>query len=328
MNLLIKKNWTIKFILLLLLFQIGIHSQISNPSHYNLNPTNKILIDTSDFFPLQVGNLWQFRATISSGPEYINLEVIGDTLLNNGLTYKYLRETDTYGSFAFNYYFRKDTGSVFLYFGDSIACINREYKYFDFLLEDSTIWNVCRDLGPCGNARGIGYTYYDYTYYTFLQKPLETKLFADVLVDSTDTVWVPCENRIYWLSKALGITRIFYFNVGDFQLLGAIIDGQQFGTLVSIENEFNAIPSSFQLKVYPNPFNSTVNFNFTLPLSGTVALSLYNILGEKVATIINEYRNFGSYNIEYNSSNIPSGIYLAELRQGKNSSIQKLILLK
>lgn len=309
------------------IFIILLYSVVINAQNYKINSNNEVLVDTSDFFPLQDGNYWEYFASTIYGPVPLNLKVIGDTLMPNGKIYKYFLETEDY-TFLNEYYFRIDTNNIFQYYGDSVACPERDFKYLDFTIKDSSFWEICRDLGPCGNARGVANTYYDYTYYTYLNKPLETKHFQDVLLDATDTIWTPCEGREYWLSKAIGITRIFYFNVGDFWLTGAIVNGQQFGTLVAIEEEVNIIPSTFQLQAYPNPFNSTVNFNITLPENGMTEIYLFNILGEKVSTILYDYKSSGNYNVQFNANNLTSGIYLVVLWQGSNNTTQKIVLLK
>ncbi len=314
-------------IILSMIFFFTTYAQSINSRDINHKIATDIILDTSDFFPIQDGNVWQYRADDFTGSKYITIQVIGDTVLPNGLTYKYLYEIVD-GTSVWEYFFRKDSGYVYLYFGDSIGCTDREYKYFDFSLPDTSVWKVCRDLGPCGNARGIATTFYDDTYFDFFQKPLLTKRFEDVLIEPSDTIWVPCENRVYWLSEQIGIVRIFYFNVGDFMLQGAIIDGHQYRTLVPVDNELNNAPSYFQLNAYPNPFNNAVNFNFTLPKSGMTRLEIYNILGEKIATLIDEYRYSGNNKVRFNANNLPSGIYLAVLNQGTSSSIQKIILLK
>ena len=328
MKLQISTKWITRVIIAVFCICISPYAQTNLNSIYNTESSNEALIDTSDFFPLQDGNYWDFVFSDFSGTQYMSWEVIGDTTMNNGRIYKYILQRTNYSS-EYEYYLRKDSNITYAYYGDSIACPERDYKYLDLSLPDSTAWYVCRDLVGIGNARGIAATYFDYTYWTFFQKPLETKRFEDVYIDSTDTLWTPGEGSIpMWFAKGIGPVRIFIFQGGDYWLTGAIIDGQQFGTLVSVDDSPNLIPSSFQISAYPNPFNSTVNFNFTLATSGITDISLYNILGEKVSTILSDYKNSGSYSISYNADYLTSGIYLALLTQGSNSSIQKIILLK
>jgi len=148
-------------------------------------------IDTTDFFPMQTGNYWEYAAFTINGPEYISISVIGDTLMPNGNVYKAFAEKRFYNPNYYSYiwFFRKDSNKV--YFAYPYAgCTNQESIYLDFYSPDSTVWEVCGG-GPSGNARGIARTFYDYTYYNFLQKPLETKLFYDVYIDSADTIWNP-----------------------------------------------------------------------------------------------------------------------------------------
>lgn len=322
-------KWIMGVIIAVFIIYSSINAQTNLKNIYYPETSKKVLVDTSDFFPLQDGNRWDLIFNGISETDFLSWEVMGDTLMPNDNFYKYIIEKKNY-SLAYEYFFRKDSNKIYSYYGDSIACVNREYKFLDFFLPDSSVWSICRDLGPGeGNARGIAATYYDYTYYTFFNKPLETKRFEDVFIDSTDTLWTPGEGSIpMWFAKGIGPVRIFIFQGGDFWLQGAIIDGQQFGTLVSVENELNTTPASLQIQSYPNPFNGFVNFKITLPKSGITELTLYNILGEKVSTIINEYRNSGNHDVKFNTVGLTSGIYLAVLHQGTNSSVQKIILLK
>ena len=281
-------------------------------------------IDTSDFFPLQDGNLWGFAANTVYGVEYLNLRVIKDTLMPNGTIYKYI--SGWYGIFV-----RKDSSNIYQYYGDSIACIDREYKYLDFQLPDSSVWSICRDLGPGeGNARGISSTFYDYTYWTFFQKPLETKDFEDVYIDSTDTLWTPGEGSIPMrFAKGIGPVRIFIFQGGDYWLQGAIIDGQQFGTLVSIEEKNNNIPHELILfQNYPNPFNPVTIINYQIPVNNFVTLKLYNTLGEEIATLVNEEKPAGRYSVNFDGSSLPSGVYVYRLNAGNFTAERKMVLVK
>jgi len=79
---------------------------------------------------------------------------------------------------------------------------------------------------------------------------------------------------------------------------------------VGIQQTSSEIPKLFNLyQNYPNPFNPTTNINFDIPLNSYVSLSIYNILGEKVATLVDENLLAGKYKIEWDASGYPSGIY-------------------
>lgn len=79
---------------------------------------------------------------------------------------------------------------------------------------------------------------------------------------------------------------------------------------------------------YPNPFNPITNINYTIKTTGEVILKVYDMLGTEVASLVNENKEAGSYSVEFNASNLPSGIYVYKLTAGKFVSTKKLLLLK
>jgi hypothetical protein len=91
----------------------------------------------------------------------------------------------------------------------------------------------------------------------------------------------------------------------------------------------NDIPVGFQLNQnYPNPFNPSTTIEFALPTPGFVTLSVYNILGEKVATLVSEELAAGSYKYEWDATELTSGIYFYSLSAGEFVSTKKMILMK
>ncbi|MFA3781460.1 T9SS type A sorting domain-containing protein [Melioribacteraceae bacterium 4301-Me] len=79
---------------------------------------------------------------------------------------------------------------------------------------------------------------------------------------------------------------------------------------------------------YPNPFNPLTTINFSLPVSDYVELSVYNLLGQHIATLINEFKNAGSYAVNFDASNLSSGIYFYKLTTSKITITKKMTLLK
>jgi uncharacterized lipoprotein YddW (UPF0748 family) len=91
------------------------------------------------------------------------------------------------------------------------------------------------------------------------------------------------------------------------------------------------IPTDFNLfQNYPNPFNPSTTINYQLPEAGNVTLKVYDLLGKEVATLVNEYRNAGSYNVQFTINNLQlsSGIYFYQLKAGEFVETKKMILLK
>jgi photosystem II stability/assembly factor-like uncharacterized protein len=100
-------------------------------------------------------------------------------------------------------------------------------------------------------------------------------------------------------------------------------------TTTGIANYNNEIPSSFNLKQnYPNPFNPTTNINFSIPKSGFVTLKVYDMVGQEVATLVNEVKSAGNYIVGFNASNLPSGAYFYRLESGNIVDTKKMLLIK
>ncbi|PIP77352.1 MAG: hypothetical protein COW85_09430 [Ignavibacteria bacterium CG22_combo_CG10-13_8_21_14_all_37_15] len=95
-----------------------------------------------------------------------------------------------------------------------------------------------------------------------------------------------------------------------------------------VEND-NVIPNEFNLlQNYPNPFNPTTTISFSLANNGFVNLTVFNITGEKVASLVNREYQTGNYTVEFNANDLPSGIYLYRLSAGNFVSTKKMILMK
>lgn len=88
-------------------------------------------------------------------------------------------------------------------------------------------------------------------------------------------------------------------------------------------------PTTFTLEQnYPNPFNPSTKIKFYLEKSGMTSLSVYNVLGQKVATLLSQELAAGNHEINFDASNLSTGIYFYQLESGINSSVKKMMLLK
>ena len=94
-------------------------------------------------------------------------------------------------------------------------------------------------------------------------------------------------------------------------------------------NEQPIIPTENKLyDNYPNPFNPSTIIKYSLKDDGKVTLKIYNSLGEEVRTLVNEIKPAGNYEVEFNASNLPSGVYIYSIQSGEFVSSKKMILLK
>jgi len=89
------------------------------------------------------------------------------------------------------------------------------------------------------------------------------------------------------------------------------------------------IPNVYSLSQnYPNPFNPTTNIEFGLPKSGQVKLVVFDILGREVKTIVNEFREAGSYKVDFDASNLASGVYFYRIEASNFTEVKKMLLIK
>jgi Subtilase family/Secretion system C-terminal sorting domain len=99
--------------------------------------------------------------------------------------------------------------------------------------------------------------------------------------------------------------------------------------LTNVNNNLTSIPETFSLSQnYPNPFNPSTKINYELPKSNFVLLKIYNVLGKEVATLVNEKQNAGAYSVEFNGSNLSSGIYFYKIQSGEFSDVKRMVLIK
>ena len=88
-------------------------------------------------------------------------------------------------------------------------------------------------------------------------------------------------------------------------------------------------PLTFNLEQnYPNPFNPSTKINYSVPEAGNVKLAVYNIVGEEVAVLVNGYTEAGHFNVSFDASNLPSGVYLYKLQSDNSVQTKKMMLLK
>ncbi len=121
-------------------------------------------------------------------------------------------------------------------------------------------------------------------------------------------------------------------------------DGEEFGLLVvlpdgttllleavdtSTEQHLSDRPETFRLEQnYPNPFNPTTKIEFSIPESSDVTLEVFNVQGQRVATLVNESRSAGVHTVEFDATNLSSGVYLYRIQAGDFTQVNKMMLVK
>jgi hypothetical protein len=129
-------------------------------------------------------------------------------------------------------------------------------------------------------------------------------------------------------------STVIYVAIGfgerESEMLTALANAQQlYDTLTSVIEEKFEIVYDFRLNQnYPNPFNPNTIISWNVPFDSYQTLKVYDVLGNEVASLVNEYRTAGNYSINFNASNLSSGVYYYKLTAGNFTETKKMILMR
>jgi Secretion system C-terminal sorting domain len=151
--------------------------------------------------------------------------------------------------------------------------------------------------------------------------------FSSIAADTT------LANTTVKLSTALTATKKYYWRVASVNDTIAsaysVVDSFTTGTGIDAVEGKDGIPKTFALfQNYPNPFNPSTAIKYNLPKAQMVTLKVYDILGQDVATLVNERQNAGYYNVNFSAARMASGVYFYVLRTEGFSSTHKMLFLK
>ncbi|OGU67691.1 MAG: hypothetical protein A2X62_05675 [Stygiobacter sp. GWC2_38_9] len=150
------------------------------------------------------------------------------------------------------------------------------------------------------------------------------------------------DQKIY-VVKSRGLVVIRMGDAADNSKLAlSSFDNELWGEIIKVVDnsssaaEQNTFPVEFKLEQnYPNPFNpeTTISYTIQSDVKGetiNVTLKVYDVLGREIATLVNEFKNPGSYNSQFSirNSELPSGVYFYQLRAGSFTETKKLVLMK
>jgi Secretion system C-terminal sorting domain len=261
-------------------------------------------------YPLQIGNRWDYGTMI--GPNqwsrYYTARIVDDTVMPNGHTY-FVESSDKDGGQHFRY-LRQDGAFVYSY------AASNESVLYDFSRQD-------------GDTISIVYTSTD-TIITTLQ--IQTSL----CFDQERQTWIyftkSRQTSAYsfeYVADNLGYTGASGEAAWGYTLMGAIIDNTQYGIITSVPVPQPNNPRTFDFpQNYPNPFNPSTKLQVISSSSTDASLSIFNSLGQKVATLYQGRLEPGVHKFVWEAARFASGVYICRLDAGKYSRTIKLLLLK
>ena len=257
------------------------------------------------YYPLQVGNLWQYH-NVDPMETYIwQDEIVGDTTLPNGFKYSLFSGISLGANFL-----RQENSKVYAYdIADST-----EYVLFDFNAKANDTISIFHNktrtivlhsiIDTLSKKQWNFYEYWGDSAYSYI-------FYNWTIVDS------------------IGLTNLTIEPGTQYYLMGAKINGKIIGTITNVSERSKIIPNKVILmQNYPNPFNPSTTIKFILSHADNVELKIYNLLGEEILTLINMYYSSGEHQIKWNASNISSGIYFYKIKTSNYSETKKLLLLK
>jgi len=255
-------------------------------------------------YPLGVGDKWEYWLTW--GAFHDHTVVLGDTIMSDGLHYAHIFE-DSHLTSRFE---RQSGDSVFEY--------PSSLKYVFSNSVGDTIWTR--------------------------SAPAETTDCILVLADTTSIFGRELRRWRFWMYRrnaydaeqsydivdSLGMAEQRAAMTSTIALTGAIIDGIQYGSITDVRSDRSNLPDkSFSLpQNFPNPFNLSTIIRYTLPSHSHVALTVFNILGAQVAGLVDGVQPAGSYDVRFDASTLPGGVYVVRLNAGTFTLSNRMILVK
>ena len=269
----------------------------------------------NSWFPLQVGNKWFYN--------YEQIPSSGDGVYE-GKTIKEIIGTE---QINFKHYYlqlvnrNSEIDTVYLRYEPFHKLV---YSLDKSTMQETLLYDLRAVLGDTvfTSSDSLGYVVDNTTTSEYCNITYTTNVSVDLQNPSTsfslaDGIGLISEER----NEINGYTETLYAFVVD-----SIVCGDT--SLTDINDQYSTI-FSFQLfQNYPNPFNPSTKIKYSIREIGKVTLTIYDVLGQKVQELINEVQNGGTYQVDFETKSLSSGIYFYELRFNGSRIVKKLNILK
>ena len=270
--------------------------------------------DLLEFYPNNIGNSWSYRWLYyhviedfyEAGTDKIFISA--DTLINNT---KFWKVEYNFGTYNYeNYFERIDTATGDVIRMDDLSSI-----------ETNLVDNVYATIGDTISISNNRYLLYC--------DKIVVLSFRDTIINNLQTtirevVGLPSNTKLYF-ARNIGMLG----SGKDYWIDTAIVNGIVFSNITDVKDNYTSILQDFILyQNYPNPFNPITNISYTLRKSGFVILKLFDVLGKEIRTLVSEEKSRGNYTLQFNASNLSSGIYFYQLIANGFIQTKKMIVLE
>ena len=289
--------------------------------------------DTTNYFPFETGDIWVYDVCESIFCEAeVRVEVTSDSINKEGV--RWLRTEELYSD---EFETRLDTVE---YRVDSVGNIYRKpwpmdpsYPGFALVLNDTATIGESWIADSARNAND-----HKHTLFAQVEDTMTRVIFNDTteiitMAYSPDLTFFP--SLFFNWARGLGIIEQTFSEPGlDYSMKGVFKGGKLLGdttlVYVSTEEEVENLPRSIRLhQNYPNPFNPSTTIRFDLRRATQVSLSIYDITGRKITTLLNQQlMSSGRHQVVWNAGQTSSGIYFYRLKVNGRQITRKMMLIK
>jgi len=266
-----------------------------------------------DWLPLQLGNEYQYACGDPTYQFYVFGRITKDTVVNNKTYYDFSPVCSILQSFL-----REDSlGNVYalnLPRMDTSFITQPEYLLCPYNANESDKWLIAKNKSD--SSRDI------YGYCIELDSSMENGKVLHI-----KHMWLGPNYGylIFW--ESMGITQWGFLDNG-YILNYAKVGNRIFGQYVGVNDKLPVVNGYMLSQNYPNPFNPSTTIDYQIKQSGFVTIKVYDILGNEVKTLVKEYKQAGSYTLNFNAGSLNSGVYVYRITAGGYTAARKMILVK
>jgi len=260
-------------------------------------------INAQNYFPIKAGNSWTYCS-------------FNDTTLKRTYEIKDSVKFDSLDGFLYGLQNSSYNDTLIQNKTNIIyKIINAKPRlWFDFTQDSGAVYTV-----PFNDST---------SFFVHVRKEISTNTYVGTFTNCIELYFdIPQfidEERGYIFSPNIGIVKKYGAWTNDVLFS---IDTNEVPVSVNYQADINTKRFSLDQN-YPNPFNPGTTINYTIGKSGNAKIIIYNSLGRKVKTLLNEYRPSGNYNVQFNAENLASGIYYYSLINSNTIKTKSMILLK
>jgi hypothetical protein len=299
------------------------------------------------FFDRQLGVIYEVRepgtnyvslfVTTNGGNNWTKRQITNREFLSSWFKMKFTDPGHLWFANQQGLWLSRDTAQTWVVF-DSVGAFN---SAFDFA--DST-------MGICDRShREFGRTDNGGSSWSFLAKPYPNQTLDLAIIDPyyrgfPSALLVGYDGTILENQAGFGVRVVDSYTLSPLQRISVYREGN-FAHVWILGSSFEVLHASYLItgvpviqsatpvsvalgQNYPNPFNSSTVIQFGLPNDSHVSLEVYNLLGEHIATILDERRPAGQYAVSFSGVGLPSGVYFYRLQAGQFAETKRLLLLR